>query len=185
VPGPKTATSIQAQLYTNNANKINLLSIRYVTIEPVTGVYGFTYTWIAPKTTFSNGNYFDYVVTGLGPFNLASITIWNAYVGIDATLDANLQVDVYLYASAASTTSINFRVSTITPTPFYFTSAVVGAFLYNPNDLLALPNKLKFTVGSVKSTTSLTYTDTLNIVRSYNTIIGMVSHHIQSQSFFH
>lgn len=88
--GPKAATSIQAELYTNNANKINILSIRYVTIEPVTGIYGFVYTRVFPMTTFSNGNYFDCAVTGLGPFNLAQVNVWNVYVGIDATLAANL-----------------------------------------------------------------------------------------------
>lgn len=135
--------------------------------------------------TFSYGNNFNYAVSGLGPFNLATLSVWNAYVGIDATLAANLQIDVYTEVTATSSTTLNFRVSTITPTPYYFSSAIVGAFLFNPNDLLTLPHTSRFTVGVLQSTVSLSYSDSLNIIRSYNAIVGMVSHHIKSQSFFH
>jgi hypothetical protein len=40
--------------------------------------------------TFSNGNNFNYAISGLGPFNLATVNVWRAYVGIDATLAPNL-----------------------------------------------------------------------------------------------
>jgi hypothetical protein len=40
--------------------------------------------------TFSNGNSFNAAISGLGPFNLATVNVWQAYVGIDATLSANL-----------------------------------------------------------------------------------------------
>lgn len=43
VNGSKAATSIQAALYTNNANKISTLTINYLIIEPLFASYYFDY----------------------------------------------------------------------------------------------------------------------------------------------
>lgn len=149
-------------------------------------MYDFSYITLSPNRNLINGQYYDYNLTGQGPFNLTGgLTAWNVYVGIDATLAANKDIDLYLIISAPTSTIINFKISTIATTSFFVTTVVVGGLLFNYNELLALPRSAKFTVGSISSVNNantLSYSDSGNIVRSYNSIIGMYSHHITNQA---
>lgn len=90
IAGPKTATSQQMSLYTNNANKISVLSLYFIVLEPLFGVYTFSYVWITPLTNLINGQFYSYTATGQGPLNLTGgLTVWNTFVGIDANLQTN------------------------------------------------------------------------------------------------
>jgi hypothetical protein len=186
IAGPKTATSQQMSLYTNNANKISVLSLYFIVLEPLFGVYTFSYVWLAPLTSLINGQSYSYTATGQGPLNLTGgLTVWNTFVGMDASLSANKEIDLYVAVTAPSTTSITYKVSTISVVSFYLTSVIVGAFLFNYNELNAGTRPARITLGSISSVNganTLSYTDSGNIVRSYNTIMGMFSHHITSQA---
>ena len=129
--GPATTTTNTGQLYTSNANKINLLAVGYVLLEPLFGVYKFYYQWMSPKRNFINGNFYEVNMTGLGPFNLTGgLTVFNCIAGVDATLTNN-EIDLYIATTAPSTTILNFKFSTASVATFYLNTIVIGAFAYN------------------------------------------------------
>ena len=59
VDGTKTATSIVGKFYTSNANKINVIKINYIAIEPIFEVYTFTYHWMDPNQQYTKGHFYS------------------------------------------------------------------------------------------------------------------------------
>ena len=53
--GPRTATSIGGNFYATNANKINVIKLNYVVVEPIFEIYTFTYHWMNTNRDFHNG----------------------------------------------------------------------------------------------------------------------------------
>jgi hypothetical protein len=122
------------------------------------------------------------------PFNLTGgLSYWTTIVGVDATLASNKDIDLYVSATALSTTTINFKVSTIAPTQFYLTSIIIGAYIFNYDELNSNNRVAQFKTGGLGSITAsqLTYTDPSNFVRSTNAILGTNSYHIFNQNYLH
>lgn len=136
-----------------------------------------------------NGQQFNSTITTSFPFNLTGgLTYWTTIVGVDASLASNKEVDLYVSATAVTTTTINFKVSTISPTSFYLTSIIIGAYIFNYNELNNNNRVGRFNTGSFGSvgvTSQLTYTDSSNFVRSTNTILGTNTYHIVNQNYLH
>ena len=53
--GSKAATSVTFNLHATNANKLKVLKVGYAIIEPVFEVYTFSYHWMSPSLTMTNG----------------------------------------------------------------------------------------------------------------------------------
>lgn len=124
-------------------------------------------------------------MTGLGPFNLTSgLTFFNVIVGVDATL-TNDEIDLYISTTAPTTTIIKFKVSTISVQAFYLNTIILGAFAYNSGEISGYNRSATFStssLGSVSSSTTLIYNN--NLIRSYNTLVGLQSYHITNKAFF-
>ena len=138
---------------------------------------------------FISGQQFNVTIVTASPMNLTGgIKSWTTIVGVDASLSSNKQVDIYVSATALTTTTINFKVSTISPVTFYLTSVIIGAYMFNYDELNNNNRVGRFNTGnfgSVGSASALTYTDSSGFVRTTNTILGTNTYHIVNQNYLH
>lgn len=107
-------------------------------------------------------------------------------MGADASLATNKQIDLYLSVTATTSTSITYKISTISPTSFFLTSIVVGCYIYNYNELNGNNRVGRFlwgSFGSVNNVAALSFTDSNKWVRTSNTMLGTNSYHIANQNF--
>ena len=186
--GANAATSADLAFYTNNANKIATLKVSYIIIEPLFGSYYFSYRWLTPNRIFRQTTHSSYTEVSVteGPFNTSkTYTLWITILGVDATLAANNQIDLYPSASITAVTSITYLIQTISPVQFYLANIVMMAFIYDASELQSLTRSARLTVAAFGSTNtaSLTTTEPTNSIRSYNTIIGIVGFHIVSLGY--
>lgn len=136
----------------------------------------------------SNTLSYSLTQTATATFNITGGTIWKTIVGVDAVLATNKQIDLYLSVTTPTATSILFKISTISPTAFFLNSVVVGAYIYNYNELNGYNRVGKLTSGSfgtVNNVAGLKYTDSTQSVTSYNSILGTASFHIANQNYLH
>ena len=113
------------------------------------------------------------------------MTIWSTIVGVDSWLTGSQEIDLYLANTVPSATEIKYRVSTIADNTFYLESIVVVVFAYNANELLQAQRSMKITYGTfdaVDDDGTDSYTDTNNILRTTNSIVGIHSFRIIYQS---
>ena len=136
----------------------------------------------------SNTLFYSLTQTATATFNITGGTIWKTIVGVDAVLATNKQIDLYLAVTTPTATSITFKISTISPTAFYLNNVVVGAFVYNYNELNAYNRVGRLTWGSfgtVNNVAGLKYTDCTQSVQHYKTMLGTNSYHIANQNYLH
>ena len=55
----------------------------------------------------------------------STFTTWATILGVEATLAANNQIDLYPTVTVVSSSSISYRIQTISPTIFYLQSVLV------------------------------------------------------------
>lgn len=133
-PSSKTATSASLLLYTDNANYLYALSVRYITIAPLFGSYYFSYCWFFPQVSMVQGVVASFASVGEGPFNSSgTYQLWITIAGVDATLPGNNKIDLYPNAIVTSLTTITYTVQTISTISFYLRSVLLHAFIYNRN----------------------------------------------------
>ena len=85
---------------------------------------------------FISGQQFNATIVTAFPINITGGSkSWTTIVGVDASLASNKQVDIYVSATALTSTTINFKVSTISPVSFYLTSVIIGAYIFNYDEL--------------------------------------------------
>lgn len=81
----------------------------------------------------------------------------------------------------ATTTDIQFKISTISPTSFYLSSVIIEVFIFNSTLLVADSRTARFTFGERDKTTGLFYTNTA--MKSYNTIYGFRTYHTVNENY--
>jgi hypothetical protein len=59
---------------------------------------------------------------------------------------------------------------------------VIGAYLFNANELSMGPRKASFSVTMLSSTTTLS--STASSIRTFNTLVGIQSYHITNKNYF-
>lgn len=90
INGNKSATSIIGYFYTNNANKISVLAISYIIIEPLFGAYYFFLVWFFPGVNLIAGGNYNYTLASTATFNMTgTISIWKTIVGVDVSMSTN------------------------------------------------------------------------------------------------
>jgi hypothetical protein len=121
------------KFYSDTCNKFTSLTMAYIIIEPLFNLFDFQIAWITPSSNIVNGQYFQTTLSGFGPYSSGIQTVWAALVGVDATLSGGGidEIDLYATGSLASTTSITFKISTISPSTFYLNSAIVELFIFD------------------------------------------------------
>lgn len=138
---------------------------------------------------FISGQQFNATIVTAFPINITGGSkSWTTIVGVDASLASNKQVDIYVSATALTATTINFKVSTISPVSFYLTSVIIGAYIFNYDELNNNNRVGRFNTGnfgSVGTASALTYTDSSGFVRTTNTILGTNTYHIVNQNYLH
>ena len=164
--------------YTNDANRISNLVIAYIIIEPLFNIYDFQICWIKPNSNIINGQSFQVNVNGVGPFATTTQSTWAVIVGVDISMSGNNQYDLYAAASLSNTTSITFRISTISPTAFFITSVIIEVFIFN-SSLSSNPRYATFSIGEVNNLNS--YTN--GAITTDNTIYGIRTFSTANQNF--
>lgn len=185
-PSSKTAASATLLLYTDNANYLYALSLRYITIAPLFGTYYFSYCWFFPQLSMVQGVIASFASVGEGPFNSSgTYQLWITMAGVDATLASNNKIDLYPNAMVTNATTITYTVSTISTVSFYLRSVLLHAFIYNRNELSSLARPMLVTQANFSclyNSSTLSYADPQSNVRNYNTIIGIKQYHIFNQA---
>ena len=112
---------------------------------------------------------------------MTGLTIWCSIVGFVANLPNN-EFDLYISVTALSTTSLEYKVSTISVKTFHLVSIVIGSYAYNTASTSFSKRSATYTLGTLHKFSSLTYSSAN--VKSSNTIVGIRSYHITNQAFY-
>ena len=166
------------KFYSNTISKFTALTMGYIIIEPLFGLVDFQTAWIMVNSNFVNTNFSTTTLTGVGPYSSGNQSIWSAILGADASLTNN-QIDLYATASLASTTSITFKISTISPSIYYLTSVVISVFIYDEAILQAAARTAQFSTAEINNLNS--YSNTA--IQTYNTIYSIRTYHISGNTF--
>jgi hypothetical protein len=161
-----SSSSASLDFYTDNANHLLTFVVGYLTIEPIFGNYYFSNKWMTPNRNLYNGDTVTETSPGQGPFN-TSLThqLWITIVGVEATMAANNEIDLYPNAAVTDTTTITYTVQTISPTTFYLNSVLIHAFIYSAAELAALERPMHVTQGGFSclyNSATLSYTSSIS-----------------------
>ena len=84
--------------------------------------------------------------------------------------------------TAPTTTTINWKVSTISDNPFHLESVYIVTYIVNTAATSFSQRSASFTVGTLQNFASLTHSSPT--IDSGNTIVGLRSYHITNQNFY-
>ena len=168
------------KLYATNMNKITKLIFAYIIIEPLFGIYSFINYVLKPGRDMIPTTPYSETTTGQGPFASTTNKLYISIIGVDALLKVNSQIDLYAYAETPSTTSVTYRISTITDNAFFLTSVMFSVFIYNENAVLTANRGARWTTGTQIKQNGLTYSS--SIIQSYNTIYGLQGIHLKNEA---
>ena len=105
---------------------------------------------MTPLQSFVNGNTpYTEISTPEGPFNMAStFTVWATILGIDATLSANNEIDLFPTITVISSSSLEYKIETISPTSFQLDTILIEAFVFDSAELQAMNRNALITINS-------------------------------------
>ena len=105
---------------------------------------------MTPLQSFVNGNTpYTEISTPEGPFNMAStFTVWATILGIDATLSDNNEIDLFPTITVISSSSLEYKIETISPTSFQLDTILIEAFVFDSAELQAMNRNALITINS-------------------------------------
>lgn len=97
--------------------------------------------------------------------------------GLNVTLgDASNQLDLRLSTNKMADGKLSITLAPSTSVAFVFMGLSMCGFSWNEADMLLWPVPTRFNYGVLTSSSSLSYSDSINMIaRDYNTFFGMSS----------